>query len=111
MKVKQTRAMLTALRVQTDALHAERNGYKITARPTIAIQNAWSAVKQKSIEAISKETQSTDWVGRDEFMDEIQRVLYSGESSKHAAVNDAATMYRKIIDNTWAGLPESAQPS
>lgn len=100
LKVKQTRAMLTALKVQTDALHAERNGYKITARPTLNIQNAWSAIKQKSIETLSKESRSTDYVSKDQFMDEVQRVLYSGESSKHAAVNEAAAMYRKIKTDT-----------
>jgi len=116
LKVKQTRAMLTALKVQTDALHAERNGYKITARPTLNIQNAWSAIKQKSIETLSKESQSTDYVGREEFMDEIQKVLYSGENSKHAAVNDAASMYRNVIDNTWKdyrkahNLPDNWMP-
>jgi len=116
LKVKQTRALLTALKVQTDALHAERNGYKITARPTLNIQNAWSAVKQKSIEAISKQSQSTDYVGKEQFMDEIQRVLYSGESSEHSAVNNAASIYRNIIDGTWKdyrtahGLPENWMP-
>jgi len=101
LKVKQTRATLTALKVQTDALHAERNGYKITARPTLNIQNAWSAIKQKSIEALSKQTQSTDYIGKEQFMDEIQHVLYSGETSQHAPVNDAAAIYRNIIDKTW----------
>ena len=116
LKVKQTRAQLTALKVQTDALHAERNGYKITARPTLNIQNAWSAIKQKSIETLSKESQSTDYVGKEQFMDEIQRVLYSGESSEHAAVNNAASIYRKTIDDTWHdyrtahGLPENWMP-
>ncbi len=113
LKVKQTRAQLTALKIQTDALHAERNGYKITARPTLNIQNAWSAIKQKSIEAVSKQTQSTDYVGKEQFMDEIQHVLYSGKSSEHAAVNNAASIYRKTIDDTWRdyrtahGLPEN----
>jgi len=102
LKVKQTRAALTALKVQTDALHAERNGYSITARPTLNIQNAWSAIKQKSIETLSKESKTTNYVGREEFMDEIQKVLYSKTSSEHAAVNDAAALYRKIIDDTWA---------
>ncbi len=101
-KVKQTRAMLTALKVQTDALHAERNGYTITARPTLNIQNAWSAVKQKAIETYSKESKTTDHVSKSDFMDEIQKVLYSKESSEHASVNNAAAIYRKIIDNTWS---------
>jgi hypothetical protein len=115
-KVKQTRAMLTALKAQTDALHAERNGYTITARPTLNIQNAWSAIKQKSIQTFSKESNKTDYIGREDFMDEIQKVLYSGESSEHAAVNNAAAIYRKVIDNTWAdyrkayGLPENWMP-
>lgn len=100
LKVKQTRAMLTALKVETDALHAERNGYSITARPTLAIQNAWSAIKQKSIETLSRESQTTDYISREGFMDEVQRVLFSKESSEHAAVNTLAAKYRNVFDTT-----------
>lgn len=101
-KVKQTRAQLTSLYTQMIALHAERNGYEITARPTIGIQNSWNAAKQKSIEALSRQTKSTDYVGKDQFMDEIQQVLHSEVSSEHASVNEAAAMYRKVIDDTYA---------
>lgn len=99
-KVKETKAMLTALGMQTDALHAERNGYTIKVRPAIAIQNAWSAAKQKSIETLSKESKSTDWVSKEDFMDEVQKVMYSGETSEHASVNNAASLYRKVFDTT-----------
>jgi hypothetical protein len=101
-KVKETRAMLTALKAQTKSLHAERNGYTITARPAIDIQNAWNASKQKSIEALSQDSKSTDWTSEEGFMDEIQHVLFTDKSSEHAAVNTGAAIYRKIIDNTWA---------
>ena len=116
LKVKKTRAMLTSLKVQTTALHAERNGYTITARPAIGIQNAWSAMKQKSIEAMSIESKSADYVGEEQFMDEVQRVLYSEESSEHASVNNAAALYRKVIDDTYKdyriahNLPEDWLP-
>lgn len=116
LKVKQTRAHLTKLKVLTDALHSERNGYKIKPRPVIALQNAWSATKQKSIEALSRESQSTDWISREDFMDEVQQVLYSGERSEHAATNTAADIYRNTIDTTWSyyreayGFPETWMP-
>lgn len=116
LKVKQTRAMLTSLQAQTIALHAERNGYTITSRPAIGLANAWSAFKQKSIETMSKETKSTDWVSKEDFMDEVQRVLYSEETSEHSAVNTAAGIYRKVIDNTFKdfrvahNLPENWLP-
>lgn len=100
LKMKQTRAMLTSLKFQTDALHAERNGYKIQSRPTLNIQNAWSAIKQKSIESLSRESNSTDWINREDFMDEIQHTVVTGQSSEHAAVNTGATLYRNIYDNT-----------
>lgn len=99
--VKKTRAMLTDLKVQLTALHAERNGYTIKPRPALAIQNAWSAIKQKSIQALSQESKSTDYIAEDTFMDEVQNVLYSEVSSEHAAVNDAAALYRKVIDDTY----------
>lgn len=99
-KQKKTRAMLTDLRMMTDALHAERNGYTITARPTLAIQNAWSAIKQKSIETFSKESNSTDYIGKLDFMDEVQQVMTTGITSEHSAVNELAAIYRKIYTNT-----------
>jgi hypothetical protein len=99
-KMKQTRAMLTALEAQTVALHAESNGYAIKARPTIGIQNAWGALKQKSIEALSNDTKSTDWSSKLEFMDKTQRVMVSKESSDDAAVNACAALYRKVYTDT-----------
>lgn len=99
-KVKKTRAMITSLGVETDALRAERNEYSITARPTINIQNAWNAVKQKSIETFSKESNSTDWVSKDDFMDEVSQVRMSGVQSEHAAVNKAAALYDKVFQDT-----------
>lgn len=115
-KMKQTRAALTRLKMLTDALHAERNGYKIQARPTLNLQNAWNANKQKSIEALSRESKSTDWISQDDFMDEAQRVMYSGDRSEHAATNTLADIYRKIKDDTWRdhnkafGLKEDWMP-
>lgn len=115
-KVKRTRAMLTSLQAQTIALHAERNGYSNKPRPLIGIQNAFSAFKQKSIETLSRETQSTDYISAETFMDEVQGVLYSEISHDNAAVNEAATIYRKVIDNTWKdyraahNLPENWLP-
>jgi hypothetical protein len=114
--VKQTRALLTSLKAQTVALHAERNGYTITARPAIGIQNAWSAMKQKSLEAISQQSKTTDYISEDLFLDEVQHVIYSEQSSEHAAVNTAAAIYRKIIDDTYKAfrvahnLPEDWLP-
>lgn len=99
-KVKQTRAMLTALKVQTTALHAERNGYAINARPAIGIQNAWNAMKQKSLESLSKDTKSTNWISELDFMDEAQRVMVTGIQSEHASVNELASIHRKIITDT-----------
>lgn len=100
LKVKKTRAMLTDLYMQTNALHAEANGYTITARPTLAIQNAWSAVKQKTIEQFSKESNSNDWMSKTDFMDKVQNVMVTGNAHENAAINTAAAMYRKVFDDT-----------
>jgi len=99
-KVKETRAMLTALKAQTKSLHAEMNGYNIMARPAIDIQNAWYASKQKSIEALSQDSKSTDWINEEDFMDMAQRVMISGKPSEHAPVNNLASLYRNIIDSS-----------
>lgn len=96
MKVKQTKAMLTNLRVQGIALHAESNNYKITPRPAIAIQNAWSSIKQKTIGQLSEESKSKDWQSKEDFHDKAQHVMISGISNKDAAVNEMAAMHRKV---------------
>ena len=107
LKVKRTMAELTSLHVQTTALHAERNGYAITARPAIGIQNAWNAAKQKTLMSLSQDSEKTDYVSKTDFMDEIQKVLYTGETSEHAAVNQAASIHRKLIDRTYKEFREA----
>lgn len=115
-KVKKTKAALTDLKVQTEALFAERNGYAIQSRPAIGIQNAWYASKQKALETLSMDSESTNWISKDDFMDEIQRVIYSEEPSEISAVNSGAAIYRKIIDETYRdyrtahNLPEDWLP-
>jgi hypothetical protein len=101
LNVKKTRAAITKLSVLTNALHMERNGYSIENRPAIGLINAWSSMKQKTIEALSKDTKSTDFVSKPDFMDEIQRVLYTDTQSEHSSVNEAASIYRNVIDTTW----------
>jgi len=103
LKMKKTRAMLTALKAETMALHAERNGYKTESRPLIGLANAWSSVKQKTIETLSRDTQSTPHVIEEDFMDEVQRVMISGTSSEHAAVNELASKYRDVHDTAIKG--------
>lgn len=115
-KVKQTSAMLTNLHLQTTAFHAERNGYTIKLRPTIGIQNAFNAAKQKSIEALSEQSNKTNFISKEDFMDEVQQVLHSGEAHENAAVNGLASIYRKVIDDTFKdyraahNLPEDWLP-
>ena len=92
--------MLTDLKMQTDALRAEMNGYKITARPILGIQNAWSAVKQKSIKQFYEESNKANYYNHEDFMDLVQTVMRTGQSSEHAAVNKTAAMYRKITTDT-----------
>lgn len=115
-KVKRTRAELTDLKMQTEALYAERNGYAIKNRPAIGVQNSFYASKQKALETLAMDTQKTNFISKDDFMDEAQRVLYSGESHENSAVNKLAGIYRPIIDKTFKeyreahGLPEDWLP-
>jgi len=101
LKMKQTMAELTNLHLETIALHGERNGYSNKPRPIIGIQNAFSSFKQDSLETLGVETGKTNFISREDFMDEAQQVLYSGESHENAAVNELAGKYRKVIDNTF----------
>lgn len=114
--MKKEWAGLRELHLQTTALHMERNGYKNQRFPLFGLWNYGKAAVQRGIETVSKETDKTSWITKDAFMDEVQQVLFSGQSSEHAAVNELAGMYREKIDSTWKafreayGLPEDWMP-
>lgn len=104
LKQKMTNAMLTKLKARTVALKAEANGYNLKSKPAISIQDAWHGTKQKTIETLSKESKSTDWMSDEDFMDAVQHTRINNEPHENAAINEAAAMYHQVIDTSLKGF-------
>ncbi len=115
--MKQERAQLKSMFVQVDALHIERNGLNAPPRPLRGLWNAGLAFRNKTLEQVGKDLEPNNYISKDDFLDEVQNALWSGESSEHSAVNEAAAMFRKKIDKTWLdfrkayNLPDDWLPS
>jgi len=114
--MKRTYASLRSLHTQVNALHLVRNGWDITNRPVGSIVEMGQAAYSKTLKALGQDIDKNGFTSRDQFHDEIQYVLYTQEPSEHAAVNAAASLYRKKIDDTYKAyrqaynLPEDWLP-
>lgn len=108
-------ANLRSLSVQYDALFYERNGIQIKNRTVASAAETALYIKSKGQKALG-EIDTSSYVSRETFNDEVQQVLHSGESSIHASVNEAAALQRKQMDTTYKNyriaynLPEDWMP-
>jgi hypothetical protein len=115
--MNQSRAGISALNGQFNALHLERNGFNIKNRIGVATVNNVLSLKDTATQLFAKYIDKSGYVSRDAFYDEVQQVVHSGVASEHAAVNTAAEMTRKQLDTTYAAfrkaynLPEDWMPS
>lgn len=93
-----------SLSAQIDSLHLVRNGMDIGYRATNSLKNL--AGKFTKDGYVSKET----------FGDEVRQVLIHETPSQHSAVNEAASLLRKHIDDSYEqfreayGLPKDWLP-
>jgi hypothetical protein len=85
---------LRSIATQMNALHLQRMGMDINIRPLGDITRAGLGLYNKSLKVLGQDLDKTGYVSRDQFNDEIQRVLYSNEPSEHAPVNAAAAIAR-----------------
>lgn len=114
--MQQTFANLRSLQTQMNALHLERNGFKTDNRILGGVSNAGLYLKDKTLNVLDKDLQKTEYVPREQFDDEVEQVLRTEQSSDHAAVNDAAKLMRKQMDDTYRAyrraynLPEDWLP-
>lgn len=98
------------------ALHAERNGIKSDSYVSQSLQKAGMYTKQKTLEKIESEIGDRPYVNYDQFSEEVQQVIHSGEQHENAAVNEAAGMFRKSMDKYYSAwreaykLPEDWMP-
>lgn len=114
--LNQTLAGLRSLNVQYNALHLERNGFDIKNRAGVSAVDLALNLKDKALSLLQKDLDKTGYVSREQFNDEVQKVLTSDEASEHAPVNEAASMMRKQMDDTYKtyrkayNLPEDWLP-
>src|SRR5690606_7614325 len=78
-----------ALAAQINGLHAARNGFDISNRAVTTLKNMRGRVLKEG------------YVSKEEFGREIQDVFINEQSSKHAAVNEAANWLRNHIDESY----------
>ncbi len=105
--MNQTFARLTAMSAQMDALHLERNGFKTDFRPLGGLVNLGLNLKDKGLKLLAQDIEKTGYVPRETFDDEIENVLINEVPSNHATVNEAASMMRKQMDETYSAYREA----
>jgi hypothetical protein len=107
---------LRSIATQMNALHLQRMGLTIKNRPLSDVTQIGLGLYNKSLKVLGKDMDKTGYISRDDFNDEVQRVLTSDEQSEHASVNAAASIMREKIDSTYKnylkayGLPEDILP-
>jgi hypothetical protein len=94
-------ASLRSISAQMNALHLQRMGIKLDSRPVADVTQIGLGLYNKSLKLLGKDMDKSGYISRDQFHDEVQRVLFSKEPSEHAAVNEAASLMREKIDTTY----------
>ncbi len=92
----QVKGEMTVFSSQITGLHLVRNGQDISG---------WSRARKQSTRAVKEagnKLGAENWTSQEDFHFEIDTAVRSGESSPHAAVNEAAGMIRKILDDTYS---------
>lgn len=100
-------ASMKAISSQVNALFLERNGVDIKSRLPRNVAEVGLGLYNSTLKKLIPELNKTSWIDRDQFYDEVQTALRTGQSSEHAAVNDAAAIFRKKIDDTYAKWREA----
>ncbi len=114
--MKQTGANIRYLSTQMNALHLIRNGFDIKNRAAGSVLDVGLNLHAKTLGVLSKDIDKTGYIAREQFDDEVEEVLRTKNASEHAAVNDAANMMRKHMDETYSAyrkaynLPEDWMP-
>lgn len=99
-----------------NALLMQRNG--IDSKNYIAqnLRRGGLYARQKTLEMIQGELGDKVYISPEEFMQEIEQVMHSGESAENGAINEAAAMFKKSMDNYYRdfrlahGLSEDWMP-
>lgn len=114
--MNQTHAEISRMESQINALHMERNGFKIDNYVAQSATKAGLYTRDKVSEFLGKNVGDKVYTTREQFFSEVEEVIHSGTSSEHAAVNEAAGIFKKSMDKhykafrTAHNLPEDWMP-
>ena len=107
---------LRAMQTQIDALHLERNGFDIKSRPLQQVTGLYQEWKNKALQSISDDVEKNGYISKEKYYSEIEQVLITKTPSEHSSINEAASIFREKIDNTYKAwrkaynLPEDWLP-
>lgn len=106
--MKQEHAELRSIASQLNALHYERMGFN-ASHPRIAqdVVKGGLGLYNTALKKVGADLDKFGFVTREQFNDEVQTVLRTGQTSEHGSVNEAASILRKKIDDTWKASLES----
>lgn len=99
-----------------NALHAERNGIKSDNYVSQAMQKAGMYTRDKTLKKIGAEIGDRPYISVNEFSDEVQQVIHSGDRHEDPSVNVAAEMFRNSMDKFYVdwrkayNLPDDFMP-
>jgi len=114
--MKQTHATIRAQEAQLNAMHLERNGFDLSNYVAQGAVKAGLYTRDKVSELLSKDLGNREYISRAQFLGEIENVLYTKTPHANGAVNEAAGMFRKAMDKSYAdwrkayNLPEDWMP-
>jgi hypothetical protein len=99
--MNQEYAELRSIEAQITALHLERNGFNIKNRAAGGLINLAMNAKGATYDKLKSIAKENSFVNKDTFYSEVDHVLYTEESSEHAAVNEAASILAKKRDQVY----------
>jgi hypothetical protein len=105
--MQQSMANIRALDTQMTALHLERNGFKTKNRILGGAIDTSLNLKSKNLKLLGQDLDKDTYVSKEQFHSEVEDVLRDEQPSAHAAVNDAASLMRKQMDDTYTKYREA----
>ncbi len=115
-RIQQTHALIRQEQNIFNALHMERNGIDSKNYVAQNLKQGGLYARQKSLEMIKSEIGDRPYISVEEFSQEVEQVMHSGESHSEGSVNAAAGMFKKSMDEYYKAfriahnLPEDWLP-
>lgn len=107
-QMQQMRGEITQMGWTLRGAYVERLGYEtFPTKPLLGIQNLGLQTQQKAYEKLLSESNASNFISHEDFMDEIQQVMTSGDASSHSVVNEMASQFSQFYDKIYKGYQDS----